>query len=222
MKLDGGTNMKKIMGMLWLGLFLMASADTQAGNVVGLTPFTSGTTAKASEVNGNFDAVKTAVDDNYSRLTAAGAVSISAFAFSEATNNTEDTFGCHLKRSLDFDYFENPGFGCRAAAPLSLPHGATITSISCLVYHDAAETTSNIYPVTLNRIDLSTGTEYTLFDTSTPTTAIGLQTLTSTPATGQVVNNNNNAYDVYVDFDLTGLTSPIGLRLYGCKVSYQP
>jgi hypothetical protein len=214
--------MKTIMNLLWLGLFLVASVTAHAGNVSGLTSFTSGTTAKASEVNGNFDAVKTAVDDNYSRLTAAGAVSISAFAFSEATNNTEDLSGCHLKRSLDYDYFDNADIGCRVTAPISLPHGASISSISCLVYHDAAESTSSIYPAALNRVDLSTGAEYTLFATSTATTASGLQTLTSTPFGTQIVNNNSNAYYVYLDFDLTGLTSPSGLRLYGCKVPYQP
>lgn len=44
-------------------------APAFAGPVTGLTTFTSGTAAKASEVNGNFNAVKTAVDDNDSRIT---------------------------------------------------------------------------------------------------------------------------------------------------------
>lgn len=39
-----------------------------AGPVGPLTTFTAGTTAKASEVNGNFGAVQTAVDDNDSRV----------------------------------------------------------------------------------------------------------------------------------------------------------
>ena len=39
-----------------------------AGPVGPLTIFTAGTTAKASEVNDNFSAVKTAVDDNHSRV----------------------------------------------------------------------------------------------------------------------------------------------------------
>lgn len=40
-----------------------------AGDVTGLTTFTSGTKAVAAEVNDNFTAVKTAVDDNNSRTT---------------------------------------------------------------------------------------------------------------------------------------------------------
>jgi hypothetical protein len=39
-----------------------------AGPVGPLTTFTTGTTAKAAEANGNFSAVKTAVDDNHSRI----------------------------------------------------------------------------------------------------------------------------------------------------------
>ena len=36
--------------------------------MTGLTQFTSGSPAKAAEVNGNFAAVKTAVDDNHARI----------------------------------------------------------------------------------------------------------------------------------------------------------
>ncbi len=55
--------------ILWLAMFLLSSAAAHAGDVVGLTSFTSNTPALASEVNGNFDAVKTAVDDNAARVT---------------------------------------------------------------------------------------------------------------------------------------------------------
>jgi hypothetical protein len=41
-----------------------------ADPVTGLTTFTAGTPARATEVNGNFTAVKTAVDDNFQRITA--------------------------------------------------------------------------------------------------------------------------------------------------------
>jgi len=61
--------MKTNLRMLWTGLFLSASAAAHAGDVVGLKSFTSGTPALASEVNGNFTAAKSAVDDNASRVT---------------------------------------------------------------------------------------------------------------------------------------------------------
>jgi len=41
-----------------------------AGEVTGLLNFTSGTPARAGEVNGNFQATKTAVDDNHQRIAA--------------------------------------------------------------------------------------------------------------------------------------------------------
>ncbi len=51
-------------------LAALGGGTARAGSVSGLTTFTAGTPAKASEVNGNFSAVKTAVDDNASRIAA--------------------------------------------------------------------------------------------------------------------------------------------------------
>jgi hypothetical protein len=50
------------------GALVLSGAN--AGEVTGLTTFTTGTPAKAAEVNGNFNAVKTAVDDNHARINA--------------------------------------------------------------------------------------------------------------------------------------------------------
>src|SRR5574342_1241134 len=50
---------------------LCIGAQTGHADPVGpLTSFTAGTLAKASEVNGNFTSVKTAVDDNAARIAA--------------------------------------------------------------------------------------------------------------------------------------------------------
>jgi hypothetical protein len=55
--------------MLWaIAALLTAASLGHAGPVGPLTTFTAGTPAKASEVNGNFTAVKTAVDDNAGRI----------------------------------------------------------------------------------------------------------------------------------------------------------
>ena len=56
---------------LTAGVLATLSATLIAGQVTGLTQFTAGSPAKAAEVNGNFAAVKTAVDDNHARITAA-------------------------------------------------------------------------------------------------------------------------------------------------------
>lgn len=48
--------------------FLSASQTGYAGDVNGLTTFTACMPARAAEVNGNFTAVKTAVDDNHAHI----------------------------------------------------------------------------------------------------------------------------------------------------------
>ena len=52
------------------GVLVALSATLVAGQVTGLINFTAGTPAVAGEVNGNFNAVKTAVDDNDARIAA--------------------------------------------------------------------------------------------------------------------------------------------------------
>ena len=64
--------MKANLRILWLAvLFALCFGGRvgHAGPVGPLTTFNSGTPALASEVNGNFSAVKTAVDDNAARIT---------------------------------------------------------------------------------------------------------------------------------------------------------
>ena len=55
---------------LTAGVLVTLSATLIAGQVAGLVDFSAGTPAKAAEVNGNFTAVKTAVDDNNARIAA--------------------------------------------------------------------------------------------------------------------------------------------------------
>src|SRR5258706_8350844 len=60
--------MKTKLKVLTTALLLCVSEAGHAGPVAPLTTFAAGTQAKASEVNGNFNAVKTAVDDNAGRI----------------------------------------------------------------------------------------------------------------------------------------------------------
>ena len=49
---------------------ILATIQTStASEVTGLTSFTANTPAVAAQVNGNFTAVKTAVDNNHARIT---------------------------------------------------------------------------------------------------------------------------------------------------------
>jgi hypothetical protein len=60
---------KSILTIAVSAAFLAAAQPNLAGEVTGLTSFTAGTPAVASQVNGNFTAVKTAVDNNHARIT---------------------------------------------------------------------------------------------------------------------------------------------------------
>jgi hypothetical protein len=63
--------MKKQTSMKLLALTLTLAAQVAvASDVTGLTTFTAGTPARAADVNGNFSAVKTAVDNNQAQITA--------------------------------------------------------------------------------------------------------------------------------------------------------
>jgi hypothetical protein len=63
--------MKKQSSMMLLALTLtLATQAAVASDVTGLASFTAGTPARAADVNGNFTAVKTAVDDNQAQITA--------------------------------------------------------------------------------------------------------------------------------------------------------
>ncbi len=59
---------------------MLVAAVVYAGNVTLPYAFTAGTTARAAEVNANFQAVKTAVDDNQAQITALKALAPLAFA----------------------------------------------------------------------------------------------------------------------------------------------
>ncbi len=225
-----------------LALLTMA---VSASEVTLPNAFVAGQKARASEVNENFDAVKTAVDDNDARLTAAegtvtdhetrltavesqvketGAVSVTAHAFSDYGNNTDDgALPCHWIRSVNYGFFRNTGTSaCTATAPVALPHGATVTAVSCRLY-DNEGSTAYIYPVSLVRSSLTSDTVGSVFSTSFTTTSTGSQIMAASlsgSATLALVDNTSYAYYLSVGFDSTGLVTNTNLRLYTCKVEY--
>src|SRR5262245_1073470 len=203
------------------GILISVSATLFASSVTLPFSFTAGSLVRASDMNANFAAVKTAVDDNHARLTTlenklSGAVSVSIHGFTEFFNLGV----CVLQRNQNMLYFQNSGVGCIATAQISLPHGSTVQNLSCLVYDNSA--TGNIYPASLTRVNLSTGVVQSVITTNQTSTNAGLQTLTAnTFLASAVVDNNAFAYYLEVAFDTTGLSPATDLRLHGCKVGYQ-
>lgn len=223
-------------GKIALMSLLSFALPAAAGPVNGLTSFTAGTPARAAEVNGNFTAVKTAVDDNDARITAnTQALAAKQERVSGACNagsairqvNADGTVVCQnaggttgfasvsavagvspLDPSVVTYVGTNPnniqdGEGRYAsngpltflAAPVALPHGATITSFTLTCYDNdpSGICTGLLYDGRLLMSVVTSGEDAMAYQTVTTNTI-------SPPR--NVVDNQNKAY--YVDFSING------------------
>jgi hypothetical protein len=77
---------RSILKVVISSAFLATAQASFAGEVTGLTNFSAGTPARAAEVNGNFTAVKTAVDNNHARVTTLEGVNAAARLSTLETN----------------------------------------------------------------------------------------------------------------------------------------
>ncbi len=216
------------MKQAWKYLIVLALCPlvASAGQVTGLTTFVSGTPALASEVNGNFTAVSTAVNENDSRilaLEADGAVSVSVFGFIEFFGNLNENSGCQLARLSNYAFFYAANRSCTAIANLSLPDGVTLQTVSCLVDDSVSDGGDpQIYPLSLRRQNLQTGAIDTINETIPGSTSTGMQTLSGgiTPSSA-LVDNGQYSYALSLQI---GTPDPVSglepLKFYGCSVGY--
>ncbi len=208
-------------------ILALLTVAVSASEVTLPNEFIGGERARASEVNENFDAVKEAVDDNHARIAAleTGTVSISIHAFNEFYSGSNDDTDCDFRRILNYAYFNENGSSCIASAPVTLPDGATITGGRCLLYDNDSQAAPNIYPISLVRSSLDTGTNEVIYSSIAPTlTQAEPQERALAPedgiTDGNLVDNDAFTYFLTIGFDNTGLSSADGLKLYGCKISY--
>jgi len=215
--------MKNKIGIILMGLSLsMAATHVSASGVTIPNSFTAGTAAVAAEVNGNFDAVKAAVDDNDSRLNAleTGTLSFSLNGLIDSIDGNT----CQLRRSLFGYVYYNVGSGalCNAFMPIALPEGRILTSLSCTVFDNDADAVNNVDFAALRRTSLTTGTTDIVFQTAGSTDSANIQQLSDATATAgtAVIDNDSYAYYLGVPLDESnaGITD---IRAYGCKVTYQ-
>jgi hypothetical protein len=206
---------------------LLLSAPVLASEVTLPNEFVAGERARAGEVNENFTAVKTAVDDNHDRITElenqvaeTGAVSVPPLAFSYEPN--DGLGGCVFQRIMTYAFFNNATGNCTAGAPVALPHNATITGVSCLLYDNQAA--PSISQIVLQRISLTTGDSDGLYFKFNSTTDSSLPVLYGTVNNGvpggSLVDNTAYVYYITVSFATAGLAPTSNLRLYGCKIEY--
>jgi hypothetical protein len=243
-------------------LVLAAALPAAAGPVTGLTSFTPGMPARASEVNGNFGIVANAVNDNHTRLTAAetaitglaskqnrvtgtcsagnamtaiaadgsvtcaplaadGAVSVPNTSLVVATTGALDE--CRLVHTDGASFFTGNSHAvsqCVALAPLSLPHGATLTGLSCRVSDTFG---LGDLTVSLYRRSLTADAVAFVYETGSSDDT-GAQTIVEDDAAPEVVDNIGFSYGLLVDFDLDPPDFPadvvFGLSFTGCSITY--
>lgn len=119
----------------------LSTGVARAGTVTGLTTFTAGTQAKAAEVNGNFSAVKAAVDDNDARVTALEGRSTNVITVGEDHNKSGASITLPASGATTWAVFcmSNPtsvsGSGHRAvgfvsaSCPIETGHGLKIQPV---------------------------------------------------------------------------------------------
>jgi hypothetical protein len=203
------------------------SAPSWASDVTLPHTFSAGQRARAAQVNNNFTAVKDAVDDNDERITdlesqvaEIGAVSVPPLAFTYEPN--DGLGGCTFQRIMTYAFFNNATGNCNAGAPVTLPHNATITGVSCLLYDNQAA--PSISQIVLQRISLTSGDSdglYFKFNSTTDSASPVLYgTVDNGIPDGSLVDNTEYVYYITVTFSTAGLSPTTNLRLYGCKVEY--
>lgn len=129
------------LGRRALGLMLLLAVPlvAVAGTVTLPNTFVNGTIAEADQVNANFDAVKAAVDDNDSRITAGppNTPHDCAWAILRATTATIATVGCPV------DKFVFHG-ECSFFSGATMHYGVTLNGVSGGGLLDGADVTAGI------------------------------------------------------------------------------
>jgi hypothetical protein len=215
-----------------------------AAELVIPNTFTAGTPARAADVNANFSAVKAAVDGKQNRVTgicavgsaireikADGTVTCDAYvksgkvvvgpaAFAASDFSKVVSGECLPAFDLGF-HFKGTANGpfCMAYAPLNLPHGATLTLLSCTV----ADT--SIYANT----DISAGVtrQWRFNPVDEPVmgtlASVASGTLTSPPLGGRsLVNNDEYTYLLRLTLRASTTFNNVvdSLAMHSCEITY--
>jgi hypothetical protein len=166
-----------------------------AGQVGTLIEFEPHTPAKAGDVNANFNAVATAVNDNDNRLSAMsnGYVSVSAIT-AVPWDSTFETNVVLLGENGIGRYAVSPGHHY-LIAPVFIPDGATIISLSYTCYDNAASYDSSV-------ILYRDGTEGLIAEVvSTSSSSTTAQTVSTTDIINPIVDNSLYGYHVHMEID---------------------
>lgn len=197
--------------------FVLGDQMALAGELTIPNTFTSGTEARAAEVNANFTAVETEVDDNDSRITVLenpteGIISIHPTGFTSTSCNYV----------ISFAYFHfTAGTSCYAYAAVSLPHNATLTSATCyFIDNSTSHAISNwrLY----SHINISASSALTVAKVS-PVTSQVFSSIAAVTSEGIIssytVDNSTNNY-IFRIYLSSASSLDSDAKILGCQVNY--
>lgn len=209
--------MKIFYKVLLMGVFALSATQAIAASVTGLNTFSSGTPALASEVNDNFTNVKSAVDDNDSRLTnlESGAVTVHSLDF-------KLTGGSSCTQFNDYTAMHFPsGNNCTALTSIALPHNRKLTSLSCYVYDNSGNSLAIYAWLQRSTTSGNTMTVSTIFVTPTSINSTSNQNISDNTLGSpsyEVIDNTNYSYHLAM---ATGAANAgTLLKLRSCTVNY--
>lgn len=186
--------------LLFIGVvsgLIYASQVAMGGSLTIPKTWGSSETLTASDLNGNFQSVKTEIDDNNDRITSLEAKHTSGiFSVSAVVSIPRDT-SCITKQFTDNTTYigRYAASNCLAApeylvAPVTLPNGATITAFRYTAYDNDASKDSNGILFRSDGAQLAT--------VSAAGCCGALVTDSTTVVTNPIVDNSTYAYFVYM------------------------
>lgn len=228
---------------MMFGLTLMATLYAHSaftGPVTIPNTFESGEPALAAEVNGNFSAIETAIDDNDARITTntdsiddvdsrLGTVETGFVSMSPSAFKPDGGAGCTWRVFATESYgafATGSDTNCDLVANVNLPHYANITELSCYFW-DTSITDSidaaRLYRTNLTEAEPTPSTIYattgTMFSNDTIVRKFS-DSITSVVG-ADVVDNSTYTYHLHIIFSEGTDTADQTLRLYGCTVGYE-
>ena len=153
-------------------------------------------------------------------LSLRGAVSVDSTAFRYGQPYSD---ACRYSARRGFAYFSSASTAsaCDARAPVQLPHGVTVTELSCTVRdNDATAGSSIVVSLIRNNIGLLIESEFVLFTTSASLDLPGLQHIVGSTTPLGVVNNEQSSFYLLADYGTNTDQASTNLRIYGCRIFY--
>jgi len=203
-------------------LVVMTSLSASEVTTAQLTNFEANTTAKASEVNNNFTALQTGINDNSQRLDNMGYnAKDGVISISQHFLHIKDTAGCEQSTTVGYTYFTTASTSdsCTMMTGLTLPDKSTITDISCTILNNDTASTENP-GIVVARVAVGTWGIDLLVNMSLTGDDPATQLLSTQSIDYEVIDNTNYAY--FLEFyPRDTSTAGYNKAFYNCTLTYE-